>query len=767
MDPGVRTFVRAEIMHARTNPIACTCVAAGTPATMFGEVNFHLSWVYAFNNDLTCLFSNQTPVDAVDPNKKKAGILLDASGSMRNLQNEVKLMLSALKCMTGTIGMFNAPTPEKGTKIVDSVDELWGDDKLQGLDQLIVITDGYDTSSVAQRIVKCIIDGQPEYIDFPTMPATNKFQKWLSRHRDGEYATMVMPAEYNRLPPEEQSALVEEFRAWHKAGVDVRAGAVAAHLDALGIDMAIVGVGTEVKGFIAECAKAGRGLRTAHISAGADAEAVGAIMTTVSRRKPRTRTSNDSDETVVADTATAITEREATAVRSEALRTSTHAERLSNPDLLIDGPPFDMPKQTAYVRHVIESQVRAERPGVEDVAPLVAIVEDVLVFFFRKLLHDAESCPMASAILSGPSWPSGKKLHSGEPDGRRRCALFEVPAAFGDIKAGRWTHMLGKLVELLARNPAHIRDRVAKSLPFTAEIEAAIQSNEVGPLFRHAGKPSSHLAIAHAQLPHDDLRTRTMYFKFKADTFDHFILHHRDPRGFENSRIAPGYLFEHTRIMLQGNSSAKAYGGAECPPPEAPPPPAPRARARAPAAPAVEDVPDIVAGGGSNHDSNHDSDDDMYAEEEAPLAAEKKKRGRPRTKPVLAPGEQGEWGCSKCRWVDQGCNAKRCKPKPGAVRTESADASSASSSSSSSSSQEMEDGDEPPALDAGGQAAKSHKRKIADLETKNAALEREVRALKSEKATLCEEKKELKGKLARIAKSLAATALTAASDSED
>lgn len=694
---------------------------------MFGEVNFHLSWVYAFNDDLTCLFSNQTPIGAVDPAKKKVGILLDASGSMRDLQNEVKLMLSALKCMTGTIGMFNAPTPERGTKIVDSVDELLGENKLEGLDQLIVITDGYDTSSVAQRIIKSITEGQPEYVDFPTMPATNKFQKWLSHHRDGGNATMVMHTEYYNLPAAERFALVEEFHAWHKTALDLRASAVAEHLDALRIDMAIVGVGTEVKGFIAECAKAGHGLRTAHINAGADAGAVGAIMTTVARRKPRKRTSNETDETVVADTATAITDGEATAVRSEALRTSTHAERLSNPDLLIDGPPFDAQKQNDYVRHVIESQVRSERPDVENVAPLVHIVEDALVHVFRKLLHDAEGRPMASAILSGPSWPSGKKLPSGEPDGRRRCALIEVPAAFGDIKPGRWTHMLGKLVELLARNPEHIRDRIAKSLPFTAEIEAAIRDNEVGPLFRHAGKPSSYMAITHAQLPHDDLRTRTMYYKFKADTFDHFILHHRDPHGFGEW----GNLFRDTRIMLQGNSSAKAYGGLEYPPPEAPPPPAPRppAAAVAPAS-AAGGVPDIVAYGGSNHDSYAD------AQEQAPLAV-RKKRGRPRTNPVRAPGEKGKWGCTKCRNVDKGCNSKRCKPKP-AVHTERAESSSSPSQgmegddSSTSASPAAEEDDDTDAVPQ--ESWKSLKRKNADLEHSCAILEREVRALKSEMA---------------------------------
>ena len=126
---------------------------------------------------------------------------------------------------------------------------------------------------------------------------------------------------------------------------------------------------------------------------------------------------------------------------------------------------------------------------------------------------------------------------------------------------------------------------------------------------------------------------------------------------------------------------------------------------------------------------------------------------------MLAPGEQGEWGCSKCRWVDQGCKAKRCNPKPGSVRTEPAEVTSSPSPSSSSSSQEMEDADDAPALDAGVQAAKSHKRKIADLETKNAdletknaALEREVRALKSKTATLREAKKQLTCKLARISK---------------
>jgi predicted nucleic acid-binding Zn-ribbon protein len=117
--------------------------------------------------------------------------------------------------------------------------------------------------------------------------------------------------------------------------------------------------------------------------------------------------------------------------------------------------------------------------------------------------------------------------------------------------------------------------------------------------------------------------------------------------------------------------------------------------------------------------------------------------------------------------VDQGCKAKRCNPKPG-TRTEPADASSSPSpSSSSSSSQEMEDVDDAPALDAGVQEIKSHKRKIADLETKNAALEYEVHTLKNKTTTLCEANKELKGKLARISNFIDRDLALAPSDDED
>ena len=629
---------------------------------MFGEVKFHLSWVYAFNNLIDCLHSDENP--PADPNLKKVGIMLDASGSMRNLQDPVKLVLSAAKCMSSTQGRFNAPPPNGGTAIVDSVDTLWGMDKMEGLDQILIVTDGYDTTSTAERILKCIDEATGDPV-------------------------------YTTLPKDDDKE---------------RAAAVAAHLDALGIDMTIIGVDTEVKGFIAECAKPGRGLRTALISRHATPEDVGAVMTSVTRRKPRQRSKNEADDTVVAGTAAPISAAEVTALRSEAQRTSTHQERLSNPNLLIDGAPYDHDKQDAYMRHLIESEARRVCPDRENYVPLVNALEDIVVHFFSSLVR-TQNEPVASAILQGPSWP--RKLPSGESDGTRTCALLYPHPAFGDLSAGKWTSMLGKLIEYLARNPDHIRARVAKHLPFTPELDQAIQDNVVGPIYRHAGRPHTRIAISHGLVPHDDLRTRTLYFKFNENkvTFDCFVMHHRDTRytqpianGIES--LPTGFL--NTRIMEVGNSSANAYGGPTvAPPEEAPPPPPPPAR------------PAGAAGG-----------DDSDLEESTPLSNKKQRKQR-------VPAAPGEWGCSRCRWREKGCKAKRCNPKPGArpePLTASADDAGSSSDADSAAGAAIDDGSSSTHSSGAGPSTDARdmqrlKRKISALESENAQLKSKLAAI--------------------------------------
>ncbi len=621
---------------------------------MFGEVKFHLSWGYAFNNLIDCLHSAPNP--PADPNIKKVGILLDASGSMSNLQDPVKLVLSAAKCMSSTQGRFNAPPPNGGTAIVDSVDTLFGMQKMEGLDQVIIVTDGYDTVSTAERILKCIDEATGDPV-------------------------------YTTLPEDDDKE---------------RAAAVAAHLDALGIDMTIIGVDTEVKGFIAECAKPGRGLRTALISRHATPEDVGAVMTSVARRKPRQRSTKEADDTVVAGTAAPISATEVTALRTEAQRTSTHQERLSNPNLLIDGAPYDHHKQDEYVRHLIESEARRVCPDREDYVPLVNALEDIVVHFFSSLVR-TQSEPVASAILQGPSWP----ITPGSD--KRICALLYPHPLFADLSAGKWTSMLGKLIEYLARNPDHIRARVAKHLPFTPELDQAIQDNVVGPIYRHAGRPHTRIAISHGLVPHDDLRTRTLYFKFNENkiTFDHFVMHHRDTRFTQpiaNGIEAPPTGFLDTRIMEVGNSSAKAYGGPTvAPPEEPPPPPPPPARAAA------------SAGG-----------DDSDLEESAPLSNKKQRKQR-------VPAAPGEWGCSRCRWREKGCKAKRCNPKPGArperLSASADDTGSSSDADSAAGAVAVDDGSSSTTSTTNARDLQRLKRKISALEGENKQLKAKLAAV--------------------------------------
>ena len=250
---------------------------------LFGDLKFPMRWVYAFNTDLTCLYRSEADMD----DQEAMGVLLDASGSMERKQNEVKLILSALKCMTNTMGCFNAPAPAGPTAIVDSVNSLGADDMdmIKGVKKLVVITDGEDNASVVERVIKCFTDaGDPELVDLPKWPETGKVQKWAEFHREGERYTK---AQYLALPVETRDALRSEHSAWFNGRKEARASAVAAHLDALNIDMFVVGLGAEVKTFISECAKPGRGLRTAHINTGSNAEDVGAVMTSVVRRKRR------------------------------------------------------------------------------------------------------------------------------------------------------------------------------------------------------------------------------------------------------------------------------------------------------------------------------------------------------------------------------------------------------------------------------------------------------------------------------------------------
>lgn len=494
---------------------------------MFGDVNFGLHSVHAFNTEIKELWRNSEPAKE---GETRAIVLVDASGSMRDKQGEMKLTASALKCMTGTIGQWNLPDPTGGTTLVDSVtttaamantahvqpDASTAEPapapapapvhSLCKVDKIIVLSDGDDTASVTTNLIASIAeDGSPVLVGMPNRGATQ-----------------------------------------------ARRNAVAKHISNLGVELFVIGVGREVKEFIAACAKPGLRINTALLEHDVTAEQVAGVMKTVLKKKKKAKEA--ADETVTAANAEAVTAEETAVVATEAARTSTQSERTNNPKLLRDGLPYDPEAEARYVTFITSKE--AAKIGADKQTVAMA------VHWFRSLMLSRPNQPLAADLIGGRLYPEDRK-------GRRSGAVFNIPPvpapperAEGEgeqpepnpIKASAWVNTLGRCVELLARDPENILDRVDG-------LREAFATNHfsgtVGPLFCDMGGSfATHLALTKAELP--QLDERVLYYKFKADTYPHYLPHHRanayqpDLPVADVSKIA---------VVWRGNSSAKSYGG--------------------------------------------------------------------------------------------------------------------------------------------------------------------------------------------------------------
>lgn len=459
--------------------------------------------VFSFNNEMQCLYQNPHP-----PPENGLVALIDASASMKEKQGEMKLVASALKCMTGTIGKWNLPEAVGGTALIDSVDKTIAK-KLIGVNKVLIASDGDDTTSCATKLIKAFTaDGTPELIDTPPYPLRRS--EWLNKE------------------PRETPQQYDNYR---KECLDARRAAVATHLNKMGIDLFIIGVGDEVKKFITECAKPGFGIRTALIDMKSTAEQVGAVVKTV--MKPRSANNN---ATVTASNATAITQQEASAITTEARRTSTANDRRNNQKILRDGEQFDHEAEQRYVAFIIENE--AKKINVE-----VGII-NMIVNFFRKNIYDGS---VAGDLIGGRLYPPDKH-------GRRNGAIFDVP--LDSVKASAWTNTLNRCLELLSRDPEWIYERVpGLQQAFGSEIA----SNIVGPLFCDVGKPASSLAITESQLP--QLKGRVLYYKFKEDTYTHYVRHHRADSFVYNNGPSDNLNYSSLKVVWRGNSGRDSYGG--------------------------------------------------------------------------------------------------------------------------------------------------------------------------------------------------------------
>lgn len=460
-------------------------------AFTFGDVHLNVFGVYAFNGHMTCLYENPAAGD-----NDRTVVLLDASGSMSNKQNEMKLLVSALKCMSDTQGKFNLPTPKGQTGLVDAVDEVI---KLPNVQRIMVVSDGDDNASKNQ-IIECITDDVPKMADLPS--------------------------------------LIPNF-----AGEDTKAtrrDAVAKHMNYLGIELFVVGVGREVKHFINACASSTLKINTAVVDFNATAEEVGSIMSTVVRRAK----SRSTDRAVVtAANADALSAPEVDKVKTESHLTTSASERSRNVRSVNDGPPFDSEKQMAYIRYIVEHQCTKG-----DVC-LPAESVEAIVFWFRSFVLSQGGAPVAIDLVKGRLYPIDKYGH-------RNGAVFDLPV--DDVKASVWSNTLGRVIELLAREPCWITAKVdGLGDAFAAEIAA----NRVGPVFCDVGTPASFCAVTKDHLGQlgatDVVGERCLYYKFKENTYDHVIVNHRMAGIGDFVPLAAKSL----RVVHRGNSGAKSYGG--------------------------------------------------------------------------------------------------------------------------------------------------------------------------------------------------------------
>ena len=476
------------------------------------EITLTLKSAYCFSDGLELLYENP---DIKPEDDDLAVVIIDRSGSMHKRQTEMKLIISAIKCMTKTSG-WNVPESKGPTALIDSVNEVVGENPSR-VKRVIIISDGDDNKSKKQKLIHAILqDGSPEYRDLPDMPLGYV-----------EYMNV------KRGPGEKYDSYdTYKHRVLHQ-----RREAVVRHIDNIGAEVFVVGVGNEVKDFINLCASAGSKINTALVETSATAEDIGAVMTTVIKNS-RSKSASKK-KTVTSENADRLPDEDVVKLNKECQRTTSHSDRRLNMKLLNDGPQFDPARQSEYVSFIVNHEAKKNDLSVESVA---AIVD-----WFRSIVVSQAGSPVAGALIGGRLYPRDK-------NGRRNGPVFDVPN--DEIKPSAWTNTFTRILELLSREPSWILSRVeGLAESFHDDFEA----NRVGPVFAEVGFPATFIAITKNHLPQV---SNVLYYKFKGDTYPHFVLNHRASSAMDD--CIPWSLMSVLKslpVVFRGNSGANSYGG--------------------------------------------------------------------------------------------------------------------------------------------------------------------------------------------------------------
>jgi len=525
-------------------------------ATAFGVQTIDLAAVYVFDTAFKCVYTHPE-------GKGDTVIIIDKSGSMGDLQDVMRLTVSAIKCMAPeSRGLWDVPAPGKCTALVDTFDaivekhiregKLPTDERLR----VMVVTDGYDNASKCKDLRfeeeqggDMVTSTRP----FPPLPTTDDKEAFA--------------AEYDEELFGGNAGLEDAWKVKFAEMIAARCAAVADHIAASGAELIVLGVGSEVKDFINACTKTHRYITTALLdSTASDAEVAAVVSTSVrvsrsrhahARERKQVAQPLHNEEAITAATAQAVAPEELHVMAAETKRTTTAKERAEHAKKdarkVHEGPPFVSVEQHRYMNHL--ATVCAKWHGVDADALRGA------VRWFVQYVNAHPDAAVPLALVGGRLFPYPKNdgAHA-----RRPGSVFNTPDE--ETKDTSWTGAISKVLQALTHNPEDLglHFQVFRNMePELGEaLEKAIAENRVGALFIEQESQESFRAITKDDgLP--QLGARVLYYKHTQQRSSGFYAHVRlNPRAAQAARYYDcGTPPTELRVVYKGNSSADTYGG--------------------------------------------------------------------------------------------------------------------------------------------------------------------------------------------------------------
>ena len=472
----------------------------------FGSVEINMHSVVSFSTTIVQRWINPE----YDADKGNGTIVFwDCSGSMTNKEKELKLIASALKCVSNTQGKWNVVEPGGLTALVDAADVV-DRENTTGVSKCIIVSDGIDNASKAEFLIDKLEDDGSRVF--------SKFEKTFTPFYDWK------TDKFNDSSTVTLDEISTQFRNEQNAFYATKCEKVAMHLSNMKMELVVVAVGSEVKDFVKALTKSGQRANVAHISSGATAnDVIRQIVSVV--KKPRRAPKNTVESVVVTfdvaanDTsvATLLTNVHVASVETEAEVTSVGNRKLAD--------EYNHTKLLNYIDAIVEPE--CVKYGHETKHVREAIVT------FLKLLHLKRN-------VAGPV------LHS------KFGGVFQDPVYLSTKQKSKFNTLLNSCWSLLSMP--------TEDSAILSNFADDIASGLVGPVFSRTGQKDSITCFKQTEFASMQIENSSdIYMKFvktphyglldqvNTDKFNAEVSKNEDWKGLNNLKF------------WKGNSSLSAF----------------------------------------------------------------------------------------------------------------------------------------------------------------------------------------------------------------